>query len=419
MFKQAILIAFSLAAALSGAATAQTFGGHVEYENVNRVGDLEIIAGSAEVSGTIQGDLAIYAGSVEVDAEIGGDTHIAGGNVEVSGITRGNAEIGGGSVDIAMDINGNADIGGGYVEYSGTIGGTLNAAAGRFEFTEDSVVTRKLDVRGQEIFLRGTFLGGVEAYAEEIVISGRIVGDVEVEARDLTILPGAIIEGRLIFDGPREAMIAPDATISGGVEYNQRDVDIDWDRHHFNPMDLDLDILPATPFFVGAGIAFDFLLGLIALLMMPRGVARLSAKFRQRPLLSTLVGLFLFPMGWVMLLVAGIVLLAITIVGLILLPFWITFAVLVLMLAYPLGAIAVSDFIINRTGRNNPGFGLRALGLLVILLIVAALWVVPPLAVIAGVILSWIGLGAWVFAAFGRKDEVSAPPAGDAADAAI
>ncbi|GJL97448.1 MAG: hypothetical protein DHS20C06_12650 [Hyphobacterium sp.] len=423
MFKQSIFIAFGLAAALSGEAFAQTFGGHVEYENVNRVGDLEIIAGSAEVSGNIQGSLTIYAGSVEVDAEIGGDTHIAGGNVEVSGVTRGNAEIGGGSVDIAMDINGNADIGGGYVEFSGTIGGTLDAAAGRFEFTDESVVTRKLDIQGQELFLRGSFLGGVDAFAEDVVISGRFVGDVQVEARELTVLPGAVIEGRLIYDGPSEATISPDASITGGVEYTQRHVDLDWDRHHINPLDLDLDILPATPFFIGAGIAFDFLLGLIALVMMPRGVSRLSSKFRQRPLLSTLVGLFLFPMGWVMLLVAGIVLLAITIVGIILIPFWITFAVLVLMLAYPLGAIAVSDFIINRTGRRNPGFGMRVLGLLVILLVVAALWVVPPLAVIAGVILSWIGLGAWVFAAFGRKDETgSGAPAqtnGDTADAAI
>lgn len=405
MFIRTLLLAAGLAVASGVTAGAQQFGGHVELTNIDRDGNLDIIAGSAEVSGVVRGDVEIFAGSIEAQLDVSGDTHLAGGNVEIAGRTGGDAEIGGGAVDVMMDIGGDADMGGEFVNYSGTIGGGLDVAAGRFVMSGTSVVTREADISGKEVILSGRFLSNVEVFAEEVVISGQINGDVDIEAARLIVEPGTVINGRLQHRGPVEAEIASDATIVGGVEYVFSDVDIEWDRAHFNLADLDLDIVPATPFFIAAGIAFDFILGVLALLLMPRGVARVSRKFRQRPMLSALVGLFLFPMGWIMLLVAGIVLLAITLVGVILIPFWITFALLVLMLAYPLGAIAISDFFLERTGVRKSGTGMRVLGLLIVLILVAALWVVPPLAVIAGIILSWIGLGAWTFAAFGRKDD--------------
>lgn len=414
MFIRTLLFAAGLAVLTGVPANAQHFGGHVELQNVEREGNLEVIAGSAEISGVVGGDLEIFAGSIEARVDVAGDTHLAGGNVEISGTTGGDAEIGGGAVDVAMDINGDADMGGGFVNYSGTIGGELDVAAGRFVMSDTSVVTRDANISGKEVILSGRFLSNIEVFAEEVEISAEIAGDAEIEARSLTVQPGAVINGRLVYSGPGEPDIAADAVITGGVEYTFSDVDIEWDGTHFNLADLDLDIVPATPFFIAAGIAFDFILGVLALLLMPRGVARVSRKFRQRPLLAPLVGLFLFPMGWVMLLVAGIVLLAITLVGVILIPFWVTFALLVLMLAYPLGAIAVSDLFLNRTGVRKSGTGMRVLGLLIVLILVAALWIVPPLAVIAGIILSWIGLGAWAFAAFGSKDEgpIDAPSAG-------
>ncbi|WP_420432480.1 bactofilin family protein [Hyphobacterium sp.] len=411
MFIRTLLFAAGLAALTGVSADAQHFGGHVELQNIQREGDLEVIAGSAEISGVVGGNLEIFAGSIEAQVDVGGDTHLAGGNVEISGTTRGDAEIGGGAVDVAMDIDGDADIGGGFVNYSGTIGGELDIAAGRFVLSEQSVITRTANISGKEVILSGRFLSNLEVFAEEVEISGQIAGDADIEARRLAIQPGAVIDGRLVYRGPAEPDIAADAVITGGVEYTFSDVDIEWDGTHFNFADLDLDIIPATPFFIAAGIAFDFILGVLALLLMPRGVARVSRKFRERPLLAPLVGLFLFPMGWVMLLVAGIVLLAITLVGIILIPFWVTFALLVLMLAYPLGVIAVSDFFLSRTGIRQIGTGIRMLGLLIVLILVAALCVVPPLAVIAGIILSWIGLGSWAFAAFGSKGEGPVDPA--------
>ena len=409
MFIRSLFLAAGLAASLTSGAMAQTFGGHVEFQNIDRDGDLKVIAGSAEISGRIGEDFAVYGGSIEVDVEVGGDIRIAGGSVTAAGRAAGDGEFAGGSVEVDMDIGGDAEFAAGYVRYDGVIEGNLDTAVGVLELLESSTVNGSADLTGQNITLRGRILGNLDALAEEVIISGRIDGNIDIEAEHLVIEPGAIINGRIEYSGPNPAEISPDAVMANDIEYTFRELDFDWDGDQFDGVNIDFDILPGGEFFAVAGVGFALLLGLIALLLMPRGVARLSRKFRRQPLLAPLLGLLLLPMGWLMLMMAVTVLLTVTVVGIVLIPFWWVFGLFVIILAYPLGAIAVGDLILARTGRNDPGLGLRLLGMFVILILASALWIVPPLAVISGVILSWIGLGSWVLAAFGSKDEPVAP----------
>ncbi|QNL18706.1 polymer-forming cytoskeletal protein [Hyphobacterium sp. CCMP332] len=409
MFIRSLFLAAGLAASLTSGAMAQTFGGHVEFQNIDRDGDLKVIAGSAEISGRIGEDFAVYGGSIEVDVEVGGDIRIAGGSVTAAGRAAGDGEFAGGSVEVDMDIGGDAEFAAGYVRYEGVIEGNLDTAVGALELLESSTVNGSADLTGQNITLRGRILGNLDALAEEVIISGRIDGNIDIEAEHLVIEPGAIINGRIEYSGPNPAEISPDAVMANDIEYTFRELDFDWDGDQFDGVNIDFDILPGGEFFAVAGVGFALLLGLIALLLMPRGVARLSRKFRRQPLLAPLLGLLLLPMGWLMLMMAVTVLLTVTVVGIVLIPFWWVFGLFVIILAYPLGAIAVGDLILARTGRNDPGLGLRLLGMFVILILASALWIVPPLAVISGVILSWIGLGSWVLAAFGSKDEPVAP----------
>jgi len=423
MFLRALYLAAGLAVSLGSVASAQTFGGAVEMRDIDRDGDLKVIAGSAEITGRIGEDLSVFAGNVDVDVQVDGDIRIAGGSLVVAGRVAGGAEIAGGSVEVTMDIGENAELAGGYLQYSGTIAGSLDTAAGVLEIEEGSVISGPADMAGKTLMLGGHFLDNVDAVAEEVIISGRIDGDVEIEAEHLTIESGAVITGRIEYFGPFEPEIADGATLASAMEYTYRDIDLDWSRDHFDGAHIDLDIVPPAEFFAVSGIAFALLLGVLALVMMPRGVRRVSYKFRQQPIVAPLIGLFLLPMGWIMLMTAGTVLLALSIVGVVLIPFWWVFGFFMLIVAYPLGAIALGDLILDRTGRGNAGFGLRFLGMAIVLILSTALWVLPPLAVIAWLILSWIGLGSWMLAAFGRKDDPQIEPTDSAAsstsDAAV
>jgi len=423
MFLRALFLAAGLAVSLGSVASAQTFGGAIEMRGIDRDGDLKVIAGSAEITGRIGEDLAVFGGSIDVDVQVEGDIRLAGGSIMAAGRTAGDAEIAGGSVEISMDIGNDAELAGGYVRYSGTIGGTLDTAAGVLDIREDAIITGRADMAGQTLTLRGHFLGNVDGIAEEVIISGRIDGDVEIEAERLVIESSAIIVGEIEYFGPSEPEIADGASLAIPMDYTYRDVELDWDGDQFHNIDLDLDIVPPAEFFAVSGIAFSLLLGTLALLMMPRGVRRMSYKFQQQPIVAPLIGLFLLPMGWIMLMTAGTVLLGISVVGIILIPFWWVFGIFMLVVAYPLGAIALGDMILSRTGRSDAGFGLRFLGMAIVLVLSTALWVLPPLAVISWVVLSWIGLGSWMMAAFGRKDDpqvnLPSPETAPASDGAV
>ena len=419
MIIRSLILAAGLAVSFTATAAAQQFGGHVEYTNIDREGDLEILAASAELSGRVGGDLPVFAANIQLDAVIEGDLEAAGANVEASGRVLGDAGLYGGSVESDVDILGNAELFGGFVNYAGEVSGSLDAGAGLLEIDEGAVVSGAADMGGQEVVLRGRFLSDVDVRAEDVQISGQIDGDIEIEAVNLRIDPSAVINGSIRYTGPNEPDIDSGATLSEEIDFTRRDVDIDWEGDWKGVNLSDLDIVPPKEFFAVLGIGFSFLLGLIALALMPNGVARLSHKFREQPLLAPLLGLFLLPMGMLMLLMAGTIILAITVIGGVLIPFWWMFGLLAILLAYPLGAIAVGDMIFSRLGRSSPGFGMRLLGFLVILVLSTSFWlVVPPLALISWIILSWIGLGSWMLAAFGRKDAngalASTPPAEEA-----
>ncbi|WP_421791570.1 hypothetical protein [Hyphobacterium sp.] len=414
MINKTLLLAAGLTLSLSGLGHAQTIGGHINLQGIDRDGDLKAIAGSIEVSGRVGGDVALAGGNVQADLIIGGDAQIAGGNVEASGDIGGDAAMAGGSVQIRMDIGDDADFAGGYVSYSGTIGGDLDVAVGDFELTPGSVVTGRAAMTGREIELEGRFLETLDITAEEVTLAGQYDGDIRIEARRLTITDTAVVNGAIDYTGPNQADISGAAQLATPINYTFGEFEFEWqeDAEELERIaSLIEDVIPPAEFFLVLIGGFSFLLGLLAMAFMPNGVGRLSRKFRENAFVAPLIGLFMLPMGWLILMVTGTILLAITVVGVALVPFWWLFGLFVLLLAFPLGAIAVGDLIFNRTNRPNPGFGLRLLSLFVIVMLASALWAVaPPLGLIAGLLLSWIGLGAWAFAAFGSKEQ-PAPPA--------
>ena len=96
------------------------------------------------------------------------------------------------------------------------------------------------------------------------------------------------------------------------------------------------------------------------------------------------------------------VLLAITVIGAVPIPFlWILFWPF-LLLCLGMGALAVGDLIFNRNPDVPLGLGMRLLSLLLVLAASVALGVIPGLGAIVGLILVFIGFGAWVLALGGN-----------------
>ncbi|MEE2566580.1 hypothetical protein [Hyphobacterium marinum] len=394
-----LIAAVGLAAALQAGAAAQFIGGDVTLHGIDRDDDLVIAAGDVSLSGRIGGDLRGFGGDFTVNADVGQDVRLVGGSITFEGTVAGDVEMAAGNIEFNANVGGDADLAGGFVNVRGRIEGETAVGAGAIEFGRDFVGAGRVEAGGEEITFQGTSLGSVEFHASEVIIDGRIEGDLETRARELILRDGAVVTGRIHHRGPNPPEIRSAAVVSGEVEHEIARFDSDWEDFH--DLDLDLDFAPIGPIISVGFIASAFLLGILACMIAPRGTARIAREFRDRPLVSGMIGLVLFAFSPVIL-VTLIVLLCITLIGIPLAGFVAVLYFPLLFLAYAFGAMAVGDLIFNRRGKPA-GLGLRALSMLVVLIAAAAMGVVPLLGVTAGLILMCIGLGAWVMA-LGKKD---------------
>ncbi|HAQ33919.1 MAG: hypothetical protein CMF74_04780 [Maricaulis sp.] len=402
MLMKQIILAAGLAVALVSPVSAQVIGGDINM-NVDRDDDLRVFAGDIDITGRIGGSLRAVGGDINIDAAVGEDVHLGGGSVRMSGTVGGDLKIAGGELDVDAAVNGDADLAGGFVHVNGPIGGSLHAAAGVVELDTEFTAGNDVEAVGEQIILRGSIAGSADMTADEITIEGRIDGDLETYARYVRVTPGAVITGQIIHRGPNEPDVGEGAIVTGGIDFTRESYVDEFDFDGFEGLDLDFDFVPAGPVIGAFFVGFYFLFFLLAAALMPNGVARMVTEFRQRPVVSPLIG-FVTWAFWPIILAVGIILLALTIVGVLLVPFWILAVFMILSLSYPFGAAAIGDLVFNRRRDGQLRFGMRILTTLGVLIAAAALWVVPPIGLVGWFVLTWIGLGAWLFALGGGRD---------------
>lgn len=428
MTMRAMLAAVGLAAsALTAPGFAQVIGGDVEIEGSRN--DVKFLGGEMEVTGHIEGNVAGIAGQARIDAEIDGGVEFLGGDISVSGSVGDSVEIAGGDVDINASVGDDINVAGGDVTIRSTVGGEVNAAGGSVTFggsvsdgvkfgggyvrVEDgSTIDGMSNIVGGEIVLYGTFEGPLDIEAQEVTLHGRFLDTLEVTAEEINIASTAEIPGGLRARGPSQPDVADGAQI-GSVDYEFEA--FNFGAKHWDEIDIDFDgpwhVIGAPFEFLGGAFAGSaFILGMLAVLLAPRGVSGIARTFRNRPVSAGLLGFITFALSPVIL-ISLTVLLAITVIGVFLIPLlWVLYFP-ALFLSFAFGGIVVGDLIFNRSGGDQDlGLGMRALSLILVLAATIALGVVPFLGFLTGLILMCIGLGAWVLSFGNRRSDRNSTP---------
>lgn len=412
--------------AMTGAAGAQVIGGEVEIDGSGN--DVVFLGGDMTVRGQVQGDISAIAGDGRIDADVTGSIHffggdvyihgsvgedieIAGGDVEVDANVAGDVSAAGGDVRVGGNIAGELAAAGGSVEIDATVGGAVQLAGGYVGVQSDAVFADGLEIGGGEIEIAGTVRGFTDIEGSEVTLSGLIDGDIEILAEEVYILDSARVTGEITVRGPSQPVVAAGAQI-GTVDYEYEP--FNFGAKHWDDIDIDIDgpweIIGAPFAFLGLAVpGAALLLGALAVLMTPRGTARVARTFRRKPLVSGFLGFISFALSPVFLIIMT-VLLAITVIGVLLIPImWLLFWPF-LLLCLALGALAVGDLIFNRKPEQPLGMGMRLLSLMLVLAVSAALGAVPGLGALVGLFLMFIGLGAWLMS-LGRENGHAAPAA--------
>ncbi len=283
-----------------------------DANNIYAAGARVTIEGKAKENVWVAGAL------VDIDSETDGDLYAAGSQVSVKGKIIGKARI------AAADIKINAQV-----------GEVLNAVAASIEISGNAKLPDNSSLAAALIKFDGTANGSLNLYADEIVFSGQASGPVLIEGHKIQLDESALIEGSLTIRSSEEAIISPNAKITGkltqlGLEDSKffKDYENDSDSGRF------LLLLSAS----------IFLLGLMLIVFARSFVEQSISLFRTHPGQSILWGLVVFVSIPIFATVAMIILIGIPIgvSTLLLLPF-------LLVLGITIATLGISDWILNKS----------------------------------------------------------------------
>ena len=400
IFKTGLLALGLAGTALAPAMADEYIGGDINRD-LNTDGDVSVLAAHVTFAGRVGGDIEGLAADVDIDAQVGGDIALAAADINIAGSVGGDVDAAGASITLMANVMGEANLAGAGISIAGMIGEDLSAAGAFITLEASSVVNGNVEAIGGEFYADGRIIGSLDVEAEEVYLRGVIDGPIEIYAREITIGPDAVIQGPITVRGPNAPTVAESAQVPA-IDYIQEE----WDERRIkrSDLDLDFDVLPSLWALGALYSSAALMLGIIIALLFPRSMARMSDKFRERRWVSVGLGLIVWATFWIMMLVL-IVLLAITLIGALLIPFIALAIPIIYFLAYVFGGVVIGDLIFNRSG-GQASFAIRAVSLLAVMLVIAGLHVVAPLGWIVGLIVTFIGFGVWTLALFDRQKKV-------------
>ena len=349
-----------------------------------RAGDTIAVADGEEVDE----DLYLAGRTVTCNGDIGADVFAAGQTITVGGDIANGITGAGQTIVINGDVGHGARLAGNTIDVTGRVGRDVLVAGATVTIAAGAEIVDDLYLAANQAVVDGEIGGNLKGGCEHLFIGGTVAGDVQIEVAQLTIQPGARIDGNLTYTAQDEAEI-PAGTVMGDVQFTQRT------RNEAEGAARGLEAL--APFLFFAGLTWKiitFLMalitGIVLILVWPGAMAATSDAIRTRtgPVAGWgAIGLFVTPIAAIVvcLTVVGLPL------GLITLVLW---GILLYLSQLPV-ALVIGHLILSHS-RPLEGTGLMigslALGLLILELIKA----IPFIGFLVSIAIALFGIGAYV-----------------------
>jgi predicted acyltransferase (DUF342 family) len=331
------------------------------------------------VSHRLGDDVFMAGGHLQMSEAIPGDAILAGGTISTSGAVRGDQVAAGGRLDLGSNVDGGLYAAGGRVLLEGKVGRNARIAGGDVEIGAEADVQGGVTVCGGRVEINGHVGKYLQVGAGRTRIDGHIGGDVHVASGELSVGPGAIIDGMLTYYGPQPATVAAGAQIKGGLQYVERKR---WAHGVHTAMPRGLGV-GAWLWLIGWIVA-----GSVLLALWPGFTRAVTDAALRRPWIALLTGFVVLVCAPI-----AVLLLMITVIGIPLALLAICLYVALLPLGYLASAATIGEWVLSRM-RQGAEIVMRQrilmlIGVLVVLFVLSRVpWlggVVKSLAVLVGV----------------------------------
>lgn len=329
-----------------------------EAAHVNFAGDQFAAGQVTNIIAPVQHDAFAVGNDVTLSTTVSGDAHLAGFDVEVTSAVAGDLYAAGFSVDV-----------------TGGVGGDLTAVGNAVNIRSASAVGGNVRLAGSSVVLAAPVAGSAIVTAQSLTLDVPIAGDFSFYGENLTFGPAARVEGTLEIRAPSEIAVPASVASAESVHFEALDAPDYVSEAGKTAGDVVGRFWPifwtVALWWVGLSIVGT---GLIALL--PRTVRALQVASERRPMRNLGLGVLAFAAVLGLLPVT-----AMTIVGLLLIPFVLVFVVIACSLAYLVGTFMVGLRVVNAFAPINTNLTRVA---------------VLATSLIASALLGWIPLIGWL-----------------------
>lgn len=347
----------------------------------------------------IGGDLFLSGTGPVVDAAR--DVFAVGFSSVLSGNVAEDSHAVGFSVEVDADTDGDVYATGGTVSVRGSAGSDLTVSGFSVRTHPSSTTAENARLTGASVIVGGPVGGALVATGGDVTLNAAIGGDAYISAARITFGPEASVGGELIYATSEPMDVPASVADPARVRFERVEFDNmmsgreDWDW----PERPEMEIGPGAIFGALAATIGSFLLvGAIFLAFAPNLVSRMRKGIVARPGATALSGLIGLSM-----LFGSVPILAMTLIGIPLVPIAILAILIVWFLGYVLGAYALGMGVARAMGvGEDPSIMLRLAVLAATALVAAVLNFIPFLGWLANFAIVILGVGAMTYVLFER-----------------
>lgn len=163
----------------------------------------------------------IVGSNLNIDANTQKDLFTAGSSININGSVQNSLMAAGNSLDINGPVGDSVRVAGADITIENSIGGDALLAGNHVVLGDKSVIDGDLLMAANSGEIKGLISGDARIVGSDIIISGTITGDVVLrDVKNLTVTKDAVINGKLTYYSPNQAVIEDGAITKGSVDYH-------------------------------------------------------------------------------------------------------------------------------------------------------------------------------------------------------
>jgi len=345
---------------------------------------LQTMAQAEEARLDFGGDYYAAGQTTTIAGPVEHDVFAAGTDVTLTGPVAGDAHLAGFQVDVEADVNGDLYAAGYKVNLTAAVGGDLTAAGNSVTVGSTAPVTGNVRLAGANIVLAAPVAGSALITAQSLNLDVPIAGDLSFYGENLTFGPGARVDGMLDIRAPEEITVPASVASADRVRFKRLERP-DYVSEASRTAGTVVGRFWPTVWAVATVWLVLVIIGAAFIALLPRAVEALRIAAEKRPFRNLGLGILAFAA------VLGLVpVMAMTVIGILLVPFVLIFVVIACALAYLAGAYLIGQRIAGAFVSIDTN--LKRLGVLAIALVAAGLlgmipvlgWLLTLLIVIFG-----------------------------------